>query len=90
LKRIVTSLKNKHGARAVAASAPTGVAAILCGGQTLHSLAGCGIANTLRDLGKMWKDVNRNRCRALILKGISTVTLCRNCTGALTFENDLW
>jgi hypothetical protein len=90
LKRIVTSLKNKYGARAVAACAPTGVAAILCGGQTLHSLAGCGIANTLRDLGKMWKDVNRNRCRALILKGISIVTLCRNCTGELTFENAPW
>jgi len=70
LKRIVTSLKNKYGARAVAACAPTGVAAILCGGQTLHSLAGCGIANTLRDLGKCVCV-----CRALMLKGISIVTV---------------
>ena len=65
LKRIVAALKYKHGARAVACCAPTGVAAILCGGQTLHSLAGVGVANTLRDFGKMWKDVNRNRWRAL-------------------------
>ena len=40
LKRIVSSLKEVHGAGAVACCAPTGVAAILCAGQTLHSLAG--------------------------------------------------
>jgi len=50
-------LKQKHGAKSVACCAPTGVAAILCGGQTIHSLAGCGVANTVRDFVGVGVDV---------------------------------
>lgn len=76
LKRIVAALKKVHGTKAVACCAPTGVAAILCGGQTLHSLAGCGIANTARDFDKLWKDVNKKKwrlLRALVVDEVSMI-----------------
>ena len=43
MKLIVERLRAKHGAEAVATTAPTGVAAINVGGQTLHSFAGCQV-----------------------------------------------
>jgi len=76
LKRIVAALKKAYGDKAVASCAPTGVAAILCGGQTLHSLAGCGIANTARDFEKLWKDANKKKwrlLRALVVDEVSMI-----------------
>lgn len=76
LKRIVAALKKAHGIKAVASCAPTGVAAILCGGQTLHSLAGCGIPNTARDFEKLWKDANKKKwrlLRALVVDEVSMI-----------------
>ena len=49
---IVEGLKAKHGddyADAVAVTAPTGVASLLIGGQTLGSFAGVGVPKTTKD-----------------------------------------
>ena len=49
---IVEGLKAKHGgdyADAVAVTAPTGVASLLIGGQTLGSFAGAGVPTTTKD-----------------------------------------
>ena len=75
LRHIVAALKRMHGPHAVACCAPTGVAAILCGGQTLHSLAGCGVANTAQDFGKLWKDANKKRWRGLKVLVVDEISM---------------
>ena len=65
LRRVVRELKKIHGERGVVCCAPTGVAAILCGGQTLHSFVGCGVVNTVADFDRLWKPLNKTRWRAI-------------------------
>ena len=55
LQRISESMRSKFGVSKVAVVAPTGVAAILCQGQTLHSFAGCGVPSVVSDFEKCWK-----------------------------------
>ena len=43
LKYIIQEMQRKYGGEGVAVTAPTGVAAINVGGQTLHSFAGIGL-----------------------------------------------
>ncbi len=49
LKYIIQELQKKHGVNGVAITAPTGVAAINVGGQTLHSFAGIGLGKGRQD-----------------------------------------
>ena len=55
LQQISESMRSKFGASKVAVVAPTGVAAIICQGQTLHSFAGCGVPSVVSDFEKCWK-----------------------------------
>ncbi len=56
LKLLLERLRALHGAHAVAITAPTGVAAINVGGQTLHSFAGCGVPTCVANFSeRMWR-----------------------------------
>ena len=56
LKLLLQRLRALHGDSAVAATAPTGVAAINVGGQTLHSFVGCGVPTCVASFGElMWR-----------------------------------
>ena len=55
LQQIAEGMRCKHGASRVAVVAPTGVAAVICQGQTLHSFAGCGVPSVVSDFDKCWK-----------------------------------
>lgn len=54
LQQIADGMRRKHGASKVAVAASTGVAAVICQGQTLHSLAGCGVPSVVSDFDKCW------------------------------------
>jgi ATP-dependent DNA helicase PIF1 len=54
LQQIANSMRRKLGADKVAVAASTGVAAVMCQGQTLHSLAGCGVPSVVSDFEKCW------------------------------------
>jgi len=43
LRFVIQELEKMHGEASVAVTAPTGIAAINIGGQTIHSFAGLGI-----------------------------------------------
>ena len=60
----------------VAIAAPTGVAAINIGGETLHSVAGCGVPSVVGDLGKMW--FHRSKWRSMDLLIIDEVCCTRH------------
>jgi hypothetical protein len=64
---LIEALKKKHGGSrsAVCACAPTGVAALLINGQTLHSLAGCGVPTKKDDMKKMWNDATKKKWRQM-------------------------
>jgi ATP-dependent DNA helicase PIF1 len=55
LQQIAEGMRRKLGASKVAVAASTGVAAVICQGQTLHSLAGCGVPSVVSDFDKCWK-----------------------------------
>ncbi len=72
LLQITERLKKKIGIEGVAVAAPTGVAAIICQGQTLHSLAGCGVPTYVSDFDKCWKQKNRwRKIAALVIDEVS-------------------
>jgi ATP-dependent DNA helicase PIF1 len=54
LQQIAEGMRRKLGASKVAVAASTGVAAVICQGQTLHSLAGCGVPSVVSDFEKCW------------------------------------
>jgi ATP-dependent DNA helicase PIF1 len=54
LQKISEGMQRKFGPDKVAVAATTGVAAVLCQGQTLHSLAGCGVPSVVSDFEKCW------------------------------------
>ncbi len=66
LRHLVESLTRTHGANTVAVVAPTGVAAILCGGQTLHSFAGCDVPTYSTNFAKCWRN-KREWCKLRVL-----------------------
>ena len=55
LQKISESMRLKVGPSKVIVAAPTGVAAVICQGQTLHSFAGCGVPSVVSDFDKCWK-----------------------------------
>ena len=79
LLKIIAALKKKHGNSGVLVAAPTGVAALIAEGQTLHSKPGPGIPKgTTEAFGNMrscssseiWK-----RVRCLVIDEVSMVDL---------------
>jgi hypothetical protein len=89
LRLIVKRLTLLYGPGTVAAVAPTGVAAIICEGQTLHSFAGCGVPTYTFDFGKCWGGRDRGQhwreLRALVLDEVPArpaIIECRT-TGAM-------
>ena len=54
LEKIVKLLRDKHARHdSVVVTAPTGVASLNVGGQTLQSFAGCGVPTSAKDFDKM-------------------------------------
>ena len=73
LRRIVHMLKEERQAQ-VAVTAPTGVAALVCGGQTLHSFAGCNVPSTVIDFDKCWgQSETWRRLDVLVIDEISMI-----------------
>jgi len=77
LKLIIKALKEKHGDDAVLVAAPTGVAALIAEGQTLHTKPGPGVPKgTTEAFGNMKSKSSLEfwRCvRALVIDEISMV-----------------
>jgi len=72
LQEIVQLLRRRHGKDKVAVTAPTGVASIVCQGQTLHSLAGCGVPTYVSDFQKCYKYKQRwGAMKVLIIDEVS-------------------
>ena len=72
LQQIAESMRRKLGASKVAVAASTGVAAVICQGQTLHSLAGCGVPSVVSDFDKCWNQKHLwLELRVLIMDEIS-------------------
>ena len=79
LLKIIAALKKKHGESGVLVAAPTGVAALIAEGQTLHSKPGPGIpAGTTAAFGNMrsWSSSEIWKCvRCLVIDEVSMVGL---------------
>ena len=75
LQTIIAELKKKHGGDSVLVTAPTGIAAILVGGQTLHSKPGPGISKGNSNcFSCMWHNKDQwRRVRTLVIDEISMV-----------------
>ena len=73
LKRIIRELKRKHGDASVLIIAPTGVAALNVGGQTMHSRPGPGQAGvTTKMFGNMWGSKEHwKKVRTVVLDEVS-------------------
>ena len=59
LRHIADTLRAKYGGKRVAVCSPTGISAILLGGQTIHSLAGCGVPSVVADCEKCYNRKSR-------------------------------
>lgn len=55
LRQITEAMRRKYGAKRVAVTASTGIAAVQAEGQTLHSVAGAGVPNVVSDFEKCRK-----------------------------------
>lgn len=55
LRQITDAMRRKYGAKHVAVTASTGIAAVQAEGQTLHSVAGAGVPNVVSDFEKCRK-----------------------------------
>ena len=66
LRYLVQEFRDKHGDRAVAVTASTGIAAINLGGQTIHSFAGIGLATGTGDISKVISKVKKNPHKKLV------------------------
>jgi ATP-dependent DNA helicase PIF1 len=74
LRRIIAALEKKNGLGSVLVWAPTGVAAILVGGQTMHSKPGPGVTSTTDDFSNMWGSKDHWRAvKTLVLDEVSMV-----------------
>ena len=62
LKAVIDALGGRNAA--VAVTAPTGVSALNIEGQTIHSLAGCGVPNIAADFNKVRLGVANRLTRA--------------------------
>jgi len=74
IRRIVKTMEREFNAK-VAVTAPTGVAALLIGGQTLHSFAGCNVPSTVADLDRCWNADKAACWRALDMLIIDEVSM---------------
>jgi ATP-dependent DNA helicase PIF1 len=59
LRHIADKLRMKFGAKRVAVVSPTGISAIIAGGQTIHSLAGCAVPSVVSDFEKCFNRKER-------------------------------
>ena len=78
LHHIRAWLKSTHGSRYsefVAVTAPTGSAAVNIGGQTLHSVMGCGVPQSLQSFVPMWNDEYKLKLRTLKTLIIDEISL---------------
>jgi ATP-dependent DNA helicase PIF1 len=77
LRAIMDFLEQKYEGRYErwAAVAPTGIAALAVGGQTIHRLAGCGIPNVAADFNKAWQPNKRKAWRDLEVLVIEEVSM---------------
>jgi hypothetical protein len=77
LRQIIAGLKAKQGDKSVLVTAPTGVAALIAEGQTLHSSPGPGIPRgTTEAFGNMRSNTNSaiwGKCQTLVVDEISMV-----------------
>lgn len=72
LRKIIEGLEEKHGSGSVLVWAPTGVAAILVGGQTMQSKPGPGIGEHSDQFDNVWGHKKYWRSvRALVLDEVS-------------------
>ena len=72
LRKIIDGLEDKHGSGSVLVWAPTGVAAILVGGQTMQSKPGPGIGESSEQFDNVWGHKKYWRAvRALVLDEVS-------------------
>jgi ATP-dependent DNA helicase PIF1 len=55
LRHIADTLRAKHGAKRVAVCSPTGISAIIVGGQTIHSMAGCAVPSVVSDFDNCFR-----------------------------------
>jgi hypothetical protein len=74
LRRIIAALEEQNGAGSVLVWAPTGVAAILVGGQTMNSKPGPGVPENSDSFRNMWGSKKYWRhVRTLVLDEVSMV-----------------
>ena len=74
LLRIVDGLRAQNGADSVMVWAPTGIAALLVGGQTMQSKPGPGLATDSKAFGNMWGHKRFWRSvKSLVLDEVSMV-----------------
>lgn len=72
LRKIIVGLEDQHGTGSVLVWAPTGVAAILVGGQTMQSKPGPGIGQDSEQFDNVWGHKKYWRAvRALVLDEVS-------------------
>lgn len=72
LRKIIEALEDKHGSGSVLVWAPTGVAAILVGGQTMQSKPGPGIGESSEQFDNVWGHKKYWRAvRTLVLDEVS-------------------
>ena len=59
LRHIADRLRKKYGTNRVAVVSPTGISAIIAGGSTIHSFAGCGVPSVVSDFEKCFGQKER-------------------------------
>ncbi len=67
LRQITEAMRRKYGAKRVAVTASTGIAAVQAEGQTLHSVAGAGVPNVVSDFEKCRKQRDAWRQMACLI-----------------------
>jgi ATP-dependent DNA helicase PIF1 len=74
LRHIADTMRAVFGSKRVAVCSPTGISAIILGGQTLHSMAGCGVPSVVGDFDKCFKRKERwGQLAVLILDEASMI-----------------
>ncbi len=78
LKVIAYQLRKKYGGK-VGVTAPTGIAAVLIEGTTLHSFAGCGRPSCVKQIDKIWEHQSKimwQGLKALIIDEVWCICTC--------------
>jgi len=75
MKIIIDYFKSKYEADEWAIVAPTGIAALAVGGQTIHSFAGCGVPQLVKDFDRCWGKKAKERWRSLKVLMIDEISM---------------